>query len=110
MDGILTIVGNVIIIIGLGFMGFGIIALFRFKTFYARLLASAKIDTVGAITIIIGMSIRHGFSAFTAKILLMAAIMFVFTPLVAHILARSAYLSGHQLDNPDLDCCEVKKL
>ena len=87
------IIGMVIIFAGLVFMFFGIIGIFKFKTFYTRLLATSKTDTVGAITIFIGISVLHGFSFFTGKVILIALIMLIFNPLVAHTLARSAYLS-----------------
>ena len=80
-------------------MGFGVIGIFKFNTFYTRLLATSKIDTVGALTLIIGVAIRHGISFFSGKVVLLAIIMLIFNPLVAHILARSAYLSGHKLED-----------
>lgn len=90
------IIANIIIIAGIIFMGFGVIGIFRFDNFYTRLLATSKTDTVGALTLIIGVAIRHGFSFFTAKIIILGIIMLVFNPLVAHILARSAYLSSNE--------------
>ena len=98
MNGIIDLIGNGIIFIGLIFMVFGAIGVFRFKNFYARLLATSKVDTVAALTIVIGVAIRHGFSFFTGKIILLAIVMLIFNPLVAHILARSAYLSGERAD------------
>lgn len=74
-------------------MFFGVIGIYKFDTFYTRLLVASKADTVGALTLMIGMAIRHGFSFFTGKVILLAVVMLIFNPLVAHILARSAYLS-----------------
>lgn len=88
---------------GVIFMGFGIIGIYRFESFYARLLTTSKADTVGALTLAIGVMFRHGFSFFTGKIILIAAIMLIFTPLVSHILARSAFLSGHDLEDEVID-------
>jgi len=103
MNGVTDIISIIIIVAGAIFMTFGIVAMFRFKNFYTRILATSKIDTVGAITIIIGMTIRHGISPFTGKLLLLGVIMLIFNPLVAHILARSAYLSGYKLEEPEND-------
>ena len=89
----MEIIGNVVIVIGLIFMAFGVIGLFRFKDFYLRLLVLAKIDTVGAITFMIGIILRHGFSFFTAKMFLILVLFLILNPLQAHIIARAAYLS-----------------
>jgi len=98
-----SIIGTIIVVIGVIFMAFGVVAMFRFKDFYTRILATSKIDTVGAFTIIIGMALRHGIGWFTGKILLVAVIMLIFNPLVAHVLSRAAYLSGHKLNDPTHD-------
>ena len=101
MDGLREIIGVIIIFAGLVFMFFGVIGIYKFKTFYTRLLATSKTDTVGAITIIIGVSIINGFSFFTAKVILIALIMLIFNPLIAHTMARSAYLSDKDNNEED---------
>ena len=79
-------------------MLFGVVGIFRFDNFYLRLLVSSKVDTVGALTLIIGLIIRHGISYFSGKLLLIIGIMLILNPLVAHMIARSAYLSGYKLE------------
>ncbi|MCL2235062.1 MAG: monovalent cation/H(+) antiporter subunit G [Defluviitaleaceae bacterium] len=94
------LISNILLIIGLIFMAFGVVGLFRFKDFYPRILMASKIDTVGMITLLLGLVIRHGFVAdwaFSAKLLLMMFIILILNPLVAHIMVRSAYLSGYEL-------------
>lgn len=88
-------------------MVFGLIGLYKFGGFYERILATSKVDTVGMLTIIIGLAIRYGISSFTGKVLLLAVLLLMFNPLVAHILARSAYLSGYKTD--ELKNIELKK-
>jgi len=88
--------GNIIIIMGVAFMIFGVWGLFRLKDFYPRILVSSKIDTVGVVSLIIGFALRHGFSFFSGKLFLIMVILLVLNPLVAHILARSAYVSGYE--------------
>jgi len=94
----LEILGNIVIGIGVAFMLFGVVGIFRFDNFYLRLLVSSKVDTVGALTLIIGLIIRHGISYFSGKLLLIIGIMLILNPLVAHMIARSAYLSGYKLE------------
>ena len=95
----MEIVGNIIIIAGIIFMFFGVIGIFRFKNFYPKILVATKIDTVGALTLIIGIAVRHGFNFFSGKLLVLVLIILILNPLVAHVIARSAYLSGYEIED-----------
>ena len=81
-------------------MSFGVIGIFKFKNFYPRILVSAKIDTVGVLTIIIGLVVKHKAGFFSLKLLLLLGIMLILNPLAAHMTARSAYLSGYKPEDP----------
>jgi len=98
ISAIIEIASNVIIGIGVAFMAFGAIALFRLKDFYPRLLVASKIDTVGMLTLLFGVCLRHGFSFFTAKVAFIIIIILILNPMVSHITARAAYLSGYQTE------------
>jgi len=95
----LKIAGDIIIYIGIIFMIFGVIGIFRFKNFYARILVSTKIDTVGVFTIIIGMLVKHGIGIFSLKLLLLLALIFIVNPLVTHVIANSAYSGGYKKED-----------
>ena len=95
----MEIAGNVVIIIGSVLTAFGVVGLFRFHDFYSRILVSAKIDTVGVITIIIGVALKHGLSFFTLKLILIMLLVLILNPLAAHIIARSAYSSDDGLSD-----------
>ena len=95
------IVGNSLIGLGLVFLAFGILGIFRFRNFYARILVASKIDTVAFITIMIGVFIRTGLNAFSLRILLILIIMLMINPLITHIIARSAYMSGYKVKKGD---------
>ena len=100
MNMILDIVGLVVMAAGMVFMFIGILGIFRFKCFYARILVVSKVDTVGAIVFLLGLAIRHGFSFFSGKLLLIVITILILSPLVGHMVARSAYISGHKLSDP----------
>ena len=89
---------NIIIFVGIVFMLFGVVGIFKFDNFYPRALITAKIDTVGSITLIIGIAVKQGPGFFSLKLLLITVIMLILFPLANHIAARSAYLSGHKID------------
>ena len=95
---ILSIIGGIVMGIGIGFMVFGVVCIFWLKDFYPRILVASKIDTVGLLTFLLGVCLQHGFSFFSAKVLLIVIIILVLNPLVAHVVARSAYISGYQLE------------
>ena len=90
--------GNIIIIFGIVFMLFGVIGIFKFENFYARILITAKIDTVGALTVIIGVALREGVGFFSLKLFLLMCTLLILNPLSTHIVARCAYRSGYKLD------------
>ena len=94
----MIIAGEVIIGIGIVFILFGVIGLVRYKNFFTRILVTAKIDTVGVITIFIGMAVKHGVSFFSLRVLLLMGIMMLINPLASHMIARSAFLSGYKTD------------
>jgi len=91
-------VGEVIIIIGTIFMLFGVIGIFRFRSFYPRVLIVAKIDTVGALTVVIGVMMMQGINFFSFRALLLLMLLFIINPMVTYIVGRSAYMSGYRED------------
>lgn len=90
-------IGMFIIALGIFFIAIGVLGIYRFKNFYPRILVASKIDTVGSITLMIGVVIRHGFSFFSMKVLLILVIMIMINPLSTHSIARSAYYSGYKV-------------
>lgn len=84
-------ISNAFIGLGLAFLILGVYGLFRYKDFYTRILVASKVDTVGFLLIIIGMMLKHGFSFFTGKLLLMGIMMVTVTPFVATIVVRSSF-------------------
>ena len=99
----MEILGTIIVTAGIIFMFFGIIGIFKFENFYTRILVTAKIDTVGALTLMIGLTVKHGISAFSLKLLLLMCIMLILNPLASHMVARSAYLSGYKVEGRQND-------
>ena len=93
--------------IGMAFMVFGVVCIFLLKDFYPRILVASKIDTVGLLTFLLGVCLQHGFSFFSAKVLLIVVIILILNPLVAHIVTRSAYLSGYQLEGTLTEDTEI---
>ena len=100
MSVLLEVAGLAVMFAGLLLMAAGIFGIFRFKTFYARMLVVSKVDTVGVVVFLLGLALRHGFSFFSGKVLLIVVCVLILSPLVSHVVARSAYISGVELMDP----------
>ena len=92
------IIGNILIGAGILFIAFGVFGIFKANNFYSRILIASKVDTVGFITILLGVAINNGLSFFSLKTLLIILIVIITNPLITHSIARSAYFSGY---NPE---------
>ena len=90
-------ISSIIISIGIIFVILGIVGLYRFDNFYARVLTASKVDTVGYITVLFGVMLKQGFSFFTLKVGFIILITMLVNPLTTHILTRSAYKSGYRI-------------
>ncbi|ACZ30863.1 Na+/H+ antiporter subunit [Xylanimonas cellulosilytica DSM 15894] len=86
----LEVVGDVVMILGAALVLLGLVGVLRFKDFTLQLLAGSKTDTVGFFAIVLGLCLRSGFTWFTAKALLILAVVVVANPVVA-----SAIAAGH---------------
>ncbi len=89
-------IGYGFIILGLIFMIFGFLGIYGSKTFNKTILAASMIDSVGFITILIGICFLKGLSFFTLKALLLIFIGVLINPITTHIILRSAHLAGHK--------------
>ncbi|HAS74178.1 MAG TPA: cation:proton antiporter [Clostridiales bacterium UBA8960] len=90
-------ISMVIIIIGVVFVSIGVVGIYRFKNFYSRALVASKVDTVGYMTLMIGIMLRSGVNFFSAKVFVILLITMLVNPLITHSIVRSAYISGYKI-------------
>jgi len=81
---------------GLFFFFTGTLGLLRLPDFYARLHATGKADTLGAVWSLMGLAIYHGFSLTSAKIVFIGVFMFLAQPTATHAISRAAFRCGVQ--------------
>jgi len=93
-----TIIAFILIGFGLISAACGVLGLFRFKSFYMRILVSANIDTVGMLFMLSGAAVISPNGAFVFKIILIIVLSLITTPLSTHATARSAYISGLRIN------------
>ncbi len=101
MEAVLQMVGAVLTVASLVFMGFGVVGMFRFRDFYSRILITSKVETVGFLTLMFGVMAHGGISAFTLKVVLIGLMGIITNPLSTHAIARSAYHSGYRIERED---------
>ena len=94
----ITLVARGIILLGLLFVGAGVYSVLRYKEFYSRVVITAKVDTVGFITILIGVILLEGVSFVSAKVLLILLFEMMTSPLSTHAIAHSAYTAGYRVE------------
>ena len=94
MNLVLEFLTYFVMSIGCIVMIFAALGLYRFPDIYMRLHSSTKVNTGGAMTILLGLVLRSGISTFSAKILVLIILLFILTPVISHAIARSAHLQG----------------
>lgn len=88
------LIANILIVSSVVFVALGVVGIYRFNTFYARALVASKVDTVGYLTLIFGVLLKHGLTFFSLKVAFILLITLIVNPLVTHSIVRSAYISG----------------
>lgn len=88
------IISNILISIGTLFNLFSCIGLIRLPDAYNRLQASTKALTMGMCVILLGATVRYGFTSVGIKALLAIVLIFFTATVSAHTLARGTYRFG----------------
>ncbi len=97
----MKLIGVLLIVAGVCFIAVGIIGVYRFHNFYARILSAADVDTVGLITILAGVIFIEGISWFSLKVLLILVFLLVLNPIVTSSIVSSAFHSGYKLKSEE---------
>jgi multicomponent K+:H+ antiporter subunit G len=109
------VVASVLLLIGLAFTLVGSIGLVRLPDFYARMHAPTKATTLGvsAILAAAALALPHDTLAIALKAVLVIVLLFITTPIAAHMLARAArgggVLPGPQTQVDELPPAQVER-
>ncbi len=93
----MQILGYVLVVLGIFFIFVGLLGIYKFDNVYERVLAASDIDTMGLITILIGMTILGGATFYTLKVILTLVTLVIINPIVTSSIVSSAYHSGQKL-------------
>ena len=97
---ILSILAIILLSLGLFFFFAGTIGILRLPDFYSRLHAAGKCDSLAAVLMIIGIALYNldpfSFEALlvSAKLLLIAAFVFITSPTATHAITEAALVLG----------------
>ncbi len=83
------LLGAALILCGAVMLVVGTVGLLRFPDLYARLHASAKTDNVGLGLVVAGLVLWHGWSAVSAKLILVWLLILPASGLGAYLIAGS---------------------
>jgi multicomponent Na+:H+ antiporter subunit G len=81
-----------LISVGVVFLLTSAVGVLRLPTFYARAHAVGKSETVGAIFVIAGVAVEHGWTPGTPEVVLILVFALVANPTAVHALARAERL------------------
>jgi multicomponent Na+:H+ antiporter subunit G len=91
---LVDIISLLLFLNGLFFLIVGTIGLLRLPDLYTRTHATTKCDTLGAVSILIGLAIYSGDIFTGLKMVSITIFIFIANPTAAHVIAKAAYLSG----------------
>ncbi len=81
-------------LLGMFFFLVGTVGIIRLPDFYARTHPATKCDTLGAGSILLGLSVMEKSFPDALKIIALASFILLTSPTVGHALARSAFKTG----------------
>ncbi len=84
------LISDVLLVIFLILLFFGIWGMFRFKTSFGRILNSSKIDSVAAIFLMLALIIRANSLGITLKLMVILIFYLLTNPVVNQLIAFSA--------------------
>jgi multicomponent Na+:H+ antiporter subunit G len=91
---LLNLASWVLIVAGSAFCLIGALGLLRMPDFFTRMHAASLVDTLGAGLLLLGMILQAGFTLVTAKLVMIALLLFFTSPTATHALARAARARG----------------
>ena len=101
------VIAAVLILGGLFVLGIATLGIFRFESVLNRIHVAAKCDTLGAVLVLSGLVVLSGLNAFSLKLGLVVAFLWLANPVASHLVARAEVATneriGETCDILDLD-------
>lgn len=97
LTALTELIGRSLILLGLLITGFGVYAVLRLDSFYARCVVTSKVEAMGFVTVVVGAVFLAGFSLTSLKLLILLVFELLTVSAGAHAIVRSAWLSGYRV-------------
>jgi len=85
---------GLLVLAGCAFCVVGALGLVRLRGFYLRTHAASVIDSAGALLVLAGLALHAGLALVTAKLAILALLVFFTSPTATHALANAALARG----------------
>ena len=90
----MELIGAGLMLVGLFFLVVAAIGMVRLPDVFSRSHAVALTDSLGALFLLAGLAVEHGFSPNALKILVVLALLYILNPVISHATVRAALRSG----------------
>ena len=90
----MTLIGMVLVVVGLVFLFIAAVGVIRFPDVFARSHAVGLTDSLGALFILSGLAVYQGFGSNMVRVLLVLALLYLLNPVITHATVRAALRSG----------------
>lgn len=90
----MELIGASLMLVGLFFLVVAAIGMVRLPDVFSRSHAVALTDSLGALFLLAGLAVEHGFSPNALKILVVLALLYILNPVISHATVRAALRSG----------------
>jgi len=103
INTLFTLLSVLLLLFGVAIMLIGVIGVFRFHYVLNRMHAAAMNDTLGILFILLGLSVRNGFSFASAKLMLVIAFFWLASPVCSHLVCQLEVNTNDELEKE----CEI---
>ena len=97
MEMIRLILAGFFLISGLISMATAVLGMFRFKFVLNRMHFAALLDSLGIFMICLGCAIANGFNSTSVKIMFIAIVLWVTSPICSHLIAKLEFITDKNL-------------
>lgn len=90
----MELIGAGLMLVGLFFLVVAAIGMVRLPDVFSRSHAVALTDSLGALFLLAGLAVEHGFTPNALRILVVLALLYILNPVISHATVRAALRSG----------------
>jgi multicomponent Na+:H+ antiporter subunit G len=90
----MSLVGTVLVFVGLFFLLVAAIGVVRFPDVFTRSHEVGLTDSLGAFFVLLGLAVTQGFSTNLVRIIVVLVLLYLLNPVITHATVRAALRAG----------------